>query len=99
MWINDESFESDANLLGDLRGNHFDEGYTLFDVEINIDPAIKKILQSVAVAKRTNESMLISYRAEVSVADLYREVWQRANTKAAFQIRYLNTIDKIISEG
>ena len=43
--------------------------------------------------------MLISYKAEVSVAELYREVWQRANTKAAFQIRYLNAVDKIISES
>lgn len=43
--------------------------------------------------------MLVAYRAEVSIAKLWEEVWERASSEAAFQIRYLNAVDGIIRES
>jgi hypothetical protein len=40
--------------------------------------------------------MLISYKADVSYANLFKEVLNQTRTKAAYQIRYLNAIDNIL---
>lgn len=46
-----------------------------------------------------SEALLINFRGQVSCAALYREVGQLLDTKAAFQIRYLNMIEQIIASN
>ena len=40
--------------------------------------------------------MIINYRAQVSYAQLCAQILNQTKTKAAFQIRYLNTIEHIL---
>lgn len=56
------------------------------------------MLQSVAVARRTKEAMLISYQVQSQCALLYKELNSNPGGKASFQVRYLNAIDNIISQ-
>jgi hypothetical protein len=43
--------------------------------------------------------MIINYKAEVQCAALYKEISNIINTKAAFQIRFLNMVETITNNG
>jgi len=53
----------------------------------------------VAETKRSSEAMLINYRGQVSCAALYKEISQIIDTKAAYQIRFLNMVEQVLSRG
>ncbi len=56
-------------------------------------------MQAVAETRRNSEAMLINCRGQVSCAALYKEISQIIDTQAAYQIRFLNTVEQILSNG
>lgn len=46
--------------------------------------------------RRTNESMLVDFQADVEVGMLIKEMAEIMSTRSAFQIRYLKAIEHII---
>lgn len=56
-------------------------------------------MEQVAMQRRTNESMLIDFQADVEVGMLIKEMAEIMSTRSAFQIRYLKAIEHIIENG
>lgn len=56
-------------------------------------------MEQVAMQRRTNESMLIDFQADVEVGLLMKEMAAIMSTRSAFQIRYLKAIEHIIENG
>ena len=60
---------------------------------------MQRALQAVAETQRSSQAMLINYRGQVSCAALYKEISEIIDTKAAYQIRFLNMVEQILSNG
>lgn len=65
---------------------------------MQLNPDLQNDLSSAAKQKRIAESKMISAKADVQSAKLFRQAADSLDSKAAMQIRYLQTI-QLIGKG
>lgn len=68
-------------------------------IDLLISEELALSMEQVAMQRRTNESMLIDFQADVEVGKLIKEMAEIMDTSSAFQIRYLKAIEHIIENG
>ncbi|EGR26930.1 spfh domain band 7 family protein [Ichthyophthirius multifiliis] len=105
-FILQDLFEKRAEIATDLReqidkytddwGVHIDNIY-MKDIQLNED--LQQSLSSAARERRQAESKLILAKADVEAAKLMKQASDQLNSKAAMQIRYLETIKTISQHG
>lgn len=64
---------------------------------MTMDEEVQLALESVMIERRKMEAMLIELQADVETGSLMKEISLLVNNTASFQIRYLNTVENIIS--
>lgn len=64
---------------------------------MTMDEEVQLALESVMIERRKMEAMLIELQADVETGCLMKEISLLVNNAASFQIRYLNTVENIIS--
>ncbi len=67
-------------------------------LDMKLNPEIERNLSITARTKRRVESKIISAEADVKAAKMMKEAAEILNTKAAVQIRYLNSISMVADE-
>ena len=65
--------------------------------DTTLSPELQKNLSVVSTTKKLNESKIISAKADLESAKLYREAADVLDSKVAMQIRFLETLGEMQS--